>query len=782
MGQRTFKVNGRRKLFGIGLLAFGMGMGLAALAGPAISGSEQEKPIDAVLERIFAKNEFRGKFFGPARWLKSGNAYLTLEPSAGMKDAKDIVEVDAATGRPTVLVPAEKLVPPGGSKPLAIEDYDLSADSKRLLIFTNSARVWRAHTRGDYWVLDLASGKLTKLGKDAPASSLMFAHFSSDGSKAAYVRDNNLYVEDIESASTTALTRDGSATIINGTTDWVYEEELFLRDAYRWSPDGRSIAYWQFDTSGVEDYALLYDAGDHDHMMTHLDYPKFGLYPTELHYGYPETGTKNSAVRVGVVSGAGGATRWIAVPGDPRDNYIARIEWTPDSKELVIEHLNRLQNQNDVLLADAETGAVRTLFSDTDKAWVDLVGELKWLGGGKELLWTSELDGWRHVETISLATGATRTVTAGDFDIISVEGVDPKEEWFYFLASPANATERYLFRTRLDGSGAPVRLSPENEPGSHSYEVSPNFEWAIHTYSTFDAPPATDLVSLPDHRVARTLVDNTDLKTKLKDLNVSPVEFLRADVGEGVTLDGWLVKPVNFDPSKKYPLLIFIYGEPAGQTVLNAWMGQNNLFHRALVREGYLVASFDNRGTPAPKGRAWRKVIYGSVGVLSSKEQAAALQWLERERPYVDSTRVAVWGWSGGGTNTLNLIFRSPDLYKVGMAVAPVPDQRLYDSIYQERYMGLPQANADGYKQGSAINFAEGLQGHLLIVHGSGDDNVHFQGTELLVNRLIELGKSFDLMVYPGRTHAIVEGTGTRVHLYKLLARYLEEHLPPGPR
>jgi dipeptidyl-peptidase-4 len=379
-----------------------------------------------------------------------------------------------------------------------------------------------------------------------------------------------------------------------------------------------------------------------------------------------------------------------------------------------------------------------------------------------------------------------RTLTPGAFDVIEVLGVDPKEEWLYYMASPENATQRYLFRTRIDGTrndgkAKPERLTPANQPGSHSYHVSPDLEWAIHTYSTFDTPPVTDLVHLPEQKVQRVLEDNAKLRSNVKDLISSTVEFLRADIGDGVTLDGWLMKPKDFDPSKKYPVLVYIYGEPAAQTVVDRWDGFNGMFHRALARDGYIVASFDNRGTPAPKGSAWRKVIYGSVGVLSSKEQALALQAIEKTHPYIDPDRVAVWGRSGGASNTLNLMFRQPEVYKVGMAVAPVPDQRLYDTIYQERYMGLPEQNVEGYKSGSAINFAEGLQGKLLLVHGSGDDNVHYQGTELLVNRLIELGKPFDFMTYPGRTHSISEGSGTAYHLYSLLARYLEEHLPPGP-
>jgi dipeptidyl-peptidase-4 len=372
-------------------------------------------------------------------------------------------------------------------------------------------------------------------------------------------------------------------------------------------------------------------------------------------------------------------------------------------------------------------------------------------------------------------------LTHGDFDVISVAGVDKGEDWLYFLASPAGATESYLYKTRLDGTGTPERVTPAGEPATHSYQMAPDSGWAFHTVMTLDRPPATDLVRLPDHSSLRVLEDNHALQSKVQGLISSPAEFFQLDIGGGVSVDAWMIKPASFNPAKKYPVLVHVYGEPAGQTTRRLWHSDATLFHRAVANQGYLVVSFDNRGTPVPRGRAWRKAVYGSVGVLSSQDQAAALQAFERTRSYVDASRVAVWGWSGGGTNTLNLMFRSPDLYQVGMAVAPVPDQRLYDTIYQERYMGLPQQNPDGYRSGSAINFAAGLRGRLLIVHGSGDDNVHFQGTELLANRLIELGKPFDFMVYPGRTHAISEGPGTKLHLYTLLARYLEEHLPAGP-
>jgi dipeptidyl-peptidase-4 len=471
------------------------------------------------------------------------------------------------------------------------------------------------------------------------------------------------------------------------------------------------------------------------------------------------------------------------VPGDPRNNYIPRMDWAANSTELVLQHSNRSQNRNDVLLADAQNGAVRQIYSDEDNAWVDVMDDVRWLNGGREFLLLSERDGWRHEYSISRDGSHVRLVTPGAMDVVEVSAVDESAGWLYFIASPENATQRYLFRSRLDGSGAAERVTPPNTSGTHSYNISPDARFAFHTYSTFDVPPSLELISVPAHRTIRQLEDNAKVRDHASTLTRMPVEFLRVGIGEGVFLDGWMIKPPNFDSQKRYPLLIYVYGEPWGQTVLDSWEDGRTfwhfgLFHRVVASAGYIVVSFDNRGTPAPKGRAWRKVVHNALGPVVYDDQAAALRQLERDHPYVDASRVAVWGWSGGGSSTLNLIFRHPDLYQVGMAVAPVPDQRLYDSIYQERYMGLPQENATGYRESAAINFAEGLRGSLLLVHSSGDDNVHFQGSELLMNRLIELNKPFDFMEYPARTHELTEGAKTRLHLHSLLLRYLEEHLP----
>jgi dipeptidyl-peptidase 4 len=349
------------------------------------------------------------------------------------------------------------------------------------------------------------------------------------------------------------------------------------------------------------------------------------------------------------------------------------------------------------------------------------------------------------------------------------------------VASPDNPTQRYLYRARLDGSQL-QRVTPEDRPGIHRYEISPGGSWAIHRWSRFDTPPQVRLVRLPEHQAVRELVDNRELAERFESLGLPPVEFFRVEIGEGVCLDGFCLKPSDFDPQKKYPLLIYVYGEPAGQTVLDRWGGKTHLWHRMLAERGYVVMSFDNRGTPAPRGRDWRKVVYRQVGILAPAEQAAALRQVLAQRPYLDPQRVGIWGWSGGGSMALNAIFKYPKLYHTAMAVAPVADQRYYDTIYQERYMGLPDDNADGYQQGSAIAFAKQLEGNLLLVHGTADDNVHYQITELLIDELIRHNKRFTMMAYPNRGHAIHEGKNTTLHLRELLTAYLTQHLPPGAR
>jgi len=745
-------------------------LALFALAVPgAAFPAGQDKPFDPVLtlDRIFVTRDFAPERFGPARWMADGESYTTLEPSAEAKGGRDLVLYRAETGKREVLVSAARLVGTAGAEPLAIEDYSWSSDGGVLIIFTNSRRVWRQNTRGDFWTYDRRPGRLRRLGADFPPSSLMFAKLSPDGRLAAYVVANDIYIEDLAAGTVRRLTTDGGADIINGTSDWVTEEEFGVRDGFRWSPDSRSIAFWRFDTSGVPEFSMINNTD--------------GLYPRITAFKYPKAGQTNSVVKIGVVPASGGPPVWMKAEGDPRETYIPRLDWAGNSDEVIFQQLNRLQNTNDVFLGDVSTGEVRRIFRDRDDAWVEVMDSFVWLDGGKRLLWLSERDGWTHAYSFARSGSDVRLLTPGDYDVMSVEAVDERSGRLFITASPADPTKRLIYSVRLDGKGRPERLGPPSRMGVHRIDISPSGRWAIQTASSLDTPPRTDLIRLPGGESVRVLASNSALKAKVESLERKPVEFYKLDIGDGIQIDGWRILPPGFDPAKSYPLLIYVYGEPAGQTVQDAWGGSTYLWHSLLAQKGYIVASFDNRGTPAPRGRVWRKSVYRQIGLLASADQAAALRAALSAWPFVDPDRVGIWGWSGGGSMTLNAMFRYPDLYKTGISVASAPDQRLYDSIYQERYMGLPKDNPEGFKNGSPITFAGQLRGNLLIVHGTGDDNVHYQGFEMLVNELIASNKTFSMMSYPNRSHGISEGRGTTIHLYGMFARFLEENLPPGP-
>ena len=734
------------------------------VGGRLLTLSAQETALS--LEALFASPEFFGDPFGPAEWLDE-DRYTTLEPSRELRGGLEIVAYDAATGAREVLIPASELVPSGGSDPIGVEGYSWSADGDKLLIFTNTRRVWRTNTRGDYWVLDRTAGTLTQMGADFPEATLMFAKFSPDGTRVAYVQANDIYVQELASGLVTPLTADGSRTTINGTFDWVYEEEFSLQDGFRWSPDGTRIAYWQLDATGIRDFLLINDTDS--------------LYSFTIPIQYPKAGTTNSAARIGVVPASGGATVWMALEGDPRNHYPARMDWAASSDEVVIQYLTRLQNHLKLILGDAGTGAVRTVLTEVDEAWVEVVDDLAWLDEGRSFTWVSEADGWRRVYRVARGDGTAVPLTPDGEDVISVVAVDEPGGWLYYMASPDDPKASYLYRVPLEGApDRAERVTPAAASGTHRYQVAPGAGWAIHTVSSFDDPPTISLVNLPRHRQVRTLVTNDRLRSRVAAVHRTPVEFFRLDIGEGVVLDGWMMKPADFDPGKKYPLLVQVYGEPAGQTVQDEWGGHEMLWHHYLTQQGYVVVSLDPRGTPAPRGREWRKIVYGEIGTLASHDVAMGTMLLLSREEFLDPARVAIWGWSGGGSQTLNCMFRYPDVFGTGMAVAPVPDQRYYDTIYQERYMGLPQENAEGYAKGSPITYAHQLEGNLLLVHGTGDDNVHYQGTEALMNRLIEVGKPFDMMAYPNRSHGIYEGPGTTLHVYSLLTRYLMDHVPVG--
>lgn len=707
------------------------------------------------------------KYAGRFNWLPDSEHYMKIEQDETGKDV--IASYSCKDDERSVLIPAEQLTIDKSSGQSIIDQglgsVTFSEDENKVLLFTNTKKVWRYATRGDYWVLNRKSGELHKLGKGLPGSSLMFAKFSPDAEKVAYVSRNNIYVEDLTNKTYKAITTDGNDTIVNGTFDWVYEEEFDCRDGFRWSGDGRYIAYWQSNTSGTGWFDIINNVDS--------------IYPTVLHFPYPKAGTTNSSVKIGYVSSEGGSTTWLPIPGDPRNNYLPRMDFIPGTNQLFIQQMDRPQHSNKVWTATIGKDDLKTIFEDSDKAWVETNDQVKWLKNNKYFTWMSERDGWRHLYRVSADGKEMSLITKGDFDVISQVGLSEKTGYVYFIASPDNATQRYLYRAKLFGNGECELVSDSNQQGQHNYNISPNCNWAVHTFSNARTVPESDLQYLPSCKSVKKLTDNSNAQKEFDELGVNVKEFVKVRSGK-LLLDAWMLKPYNFDASKKYPVIIDVYGEPASSTVQDAW--SNSTWHQYLASLGYIIVSIDNRGAAAPRGREWRKCIYGEVGTFASEDQANGILDLARQYPFIDTERIGITGWSGGGSQTLNCMFRYPKVFKTGIAVAFVADQRLYDTIYQERYMDTPQNNPKGYENGSPINWADGLEGNLLLIHGTGDDNVHYQNCEMLVNKLIEEDKTFYQVSYPMRSHSISEGENTTRHLRITMVDFWLKNLPAGGR
>ena len=454
------------------------------------------------------------------------------------------------------------------------------------------------------------------------------------------------------------------------------------------------------------------------------------------------------------------------------------MEFIPGCNELFIQQMNRPQNTNKVWTVKIGETEAKNIFTETDAAWVETNDNIHWLKGNKYFTWESERSGFRHLYRVSRDGQEIVPITKGDFDYIHEVGMDTQKGLVYFIASPDNFTQRYLYQAKLFGKGEVKRLSPMEQFGQHSYSMSPSGKWAVHTFSNAETPPVIDMVAFPGHKSVRMITDNAEAKQQYRALGLQPKEFFQVRSGE-LMLDGWMIKPVDFDPNKKYPVILDIYGEPASSTVQDVW-GGGSLWHQHLANQGYIVMSIDNRGANTPRGREWRKCIYGEVGTFACQDQAQAIQDLGKQYSFIDLSRIGVTGWSGGGSQTLNCMFRYSDVFHTGIAVAFVADQRLYDTIYQERYMNTPQNNPEGYRKGSPIHYAAGLKGNLLLIHGTGDDNVHYQSCEMMVNELIRHGKIFSQISYPMRSHSINERQGTTYHLRKSMVDYWKKNLPAG--
>ncbi|NVK58419.1 MAG: S9 family peptidase, partial [Alteromonadaceae bacterium] len=653
------------------------------LTGCAPAPDKNEPPTPTLsLERIYTNNEFSAERAPYFRWLDDGSGYTVLESRTTHNEEDDseqsITGSDIVFYQPDgngrkVLISLEQLTPEGAKEALSIDDYQWSDDGQWALIFTQAQKVWRYRTRGDYWVLNLHSNTLYQLGGDEPApTSLMFAKFSPDSQKVAYVQNNNIYVETLGNKAVTALTTDGSDTLINGNFDWVYEEEFTITDGFRWSPDSSSIAYWQLDSSGVKFFTMINNTDS--------------LYPTLTKFPYPKAGEQNSAVRVGVVALSDRQTRWADLTGDNRDRYIPRISWAGTSDAVLIQDVNRPQNTNTLRLFDWQNNRLETIYTDHDDAFLEWYYQAEWQPDGSHFIWHSERDGWRHLYRISRDGSSIVDLTPGDYDVVDMITLNENTNSLYFTAAPEHPEQRFLFRTSLDGSSPPKRVTPAEFAGNNRYKMSKDASYAMHTHSRFNQPASSQIIKTDGHVTVTQLTSNQALKDKLTNEALPKHEFFQVEARDDVVLDGWIMFPPDMDSTKKYPVIFYVYGEPWGSTVQDSWSGKSYLWNSMMTQKGFIMVSVDNRGTRAPKGRDWRKSIYKKIGSITVRDQVDALDAIAKRWPQIDSSRVGVWGHSGGGSSTLNLLFRHGDKFHVGVSQAPVADIRYYDTIYQERY------------------------------------------------------------------------------------------------
>ncbi|MEQ1554199.1 MAG: DPP IV N-terminal domain-containing protein [Ferruginibacter sp.] len=695
-------------------------------------------------------------------WTADGLGYYEF------KDA-GIVKIEPKSNEEIVVVKKENLIPQGSSAAIKVQSFDYSNDKTKILLFANTAKVWRYKTKGDYWILNTTTNKLTQLGKNLPSQSLMFAKISPDSKYVAYVSDHNIFAEDIATGIVKKLTTDGTRKLINGTFDWVYEEEFNCRDGFRWSPDSKQIAFWKIDATKVRDYYML--------NTTDSVYSK--IIPVE----YPKVGENPSPAYIHVVNITNGAIKKMNIDGDAQQHYITRMEWSGNN-EIILQQLDRKQQESKLIYCNVSDASSATFWAENDEAWVDLNTDKpvgwNWINQQKEFIWVSEKDGWRHIYKISKDGKTTTLLTKGNYDIGTIKAIDETNNYIYFTASPKNATQLYLYRTKINnGKDMPEIVSNENLIGTHEYDMPPNGKMANHSFSNYNTYPVSEWITLPDNK---PFSPTKSIGKILKKDEKKNIEYVKITTEDNVVLDAWINKPKNFDSTKKYPVVFYVYGEPAASTVNNEFGNHSNFLYMGdMASDGYIQVAVDNRGTPSLKGAKWRKDIYRKIGTLNIRDMAMGAKKI-LENTYMDKSRVAVWGWSGGGSSTLNLMFNYPEIFQTGIAIAAVANQLNYDNIYQERYMGLPQENMDDFVKGSPINNVKGLQGKLLYIHGTGDDNVHYDNAEMLLNELIKYNKQFEFMAYPNRTHSISEGKGTGLHLATLYTNFLKKNCVPGAR
>ncbi len=751
----------------------GFGCAVAALlAVPVTAQSTGRAPLSA--DRIFRTRDFVAQGLPFVQWMKDGRSYLSLKSEIG---GTALVKVDAVTGAETLLVPAGVMKDASGAA-LEIEDVTLAPDESKALLFHSSVRVWRTNTRGIYHVVDFVSRVVTPLSPSslAPVPSApsgpgfmatglgsgasdpnlqMFAKFSPDGTRIAFARANDLWVKELRSGAETRLTSDGSDDIINGTTDWVYEEELGLRDAFRWSPDSRRLAFWRFDQSAVPAFPIV---------------DELGLYPRVSTVRYPKAGEANSRVTIHVI-GADGSNRHALDVGPDTAQYVTRLEWV-DSDSISVLRLPRRQVRLDVILVSATTGTGRIVVAERDAAYVNVEGEpVVWLADRQRFLLRSDRSGWQQYYLYHRDGRLVTRVTPDSMDVLELLTIDEKLRVAYVKIAAPTPTQQQLMRVSLDGRRA-ERLTQGD--GSHATLISPTSAFVFDAWSRLGVPPTVSLFSLPRMTKLKELTDNASLRARLVDQGIQPAQLFAIPMPDGTRLDAYRILPASFDSTRRYPVLMYAYGGPAAPEVVDQWGGARYLWHVSLAQLGYVVVVVDNRGA-AFRGREFRKATQLQLGMQETADQLDAARWLGRQS-WVDAARIGFWGWSFGGYLATMVAAKGGELFKAVIAVAPVTDWRLYDSIYTERFMSLPQENAARYRDAAPQNFVAGIRARFLLVHGTGDDNVHPQNSTQLIEQMIRANRPMQQLFYPNRTHSISGGNAT-VHLYEALTRFLRENL-----
>ena len=719
-----------------------------------VSGTTFAQTKAITVEDIWQTYEFIPKRVSGFNFLSDGSSFTRLENN-------QVVQYDLKTGNQTAVI-ADGNAFPAGEGYDAIADYSFSKDEQKLLLSSKSEPLYRRSSQAFYHVYDRATKQLTPV---YPAKRHRLATLDPAGKRVAFVVDNNIWIKDLTSGKTTQVTTDGAVNrIINGAADWVYEEEFSFSKAIHWSPDGKYLAYLKFDETDVPEF-------------TYTDFHN-AMYPEYNTFKYPKVGEENSTVSLHTFdTGTGKTTDLVTVNAKATDrwHYLPRVQWTTAGHQLTAQRLNRHQNELELLLFDLKTGEERAILKEASKYYVDVHDNLVFLEDGNQFIWTSEMDGWNHVYLYDLRyPEKRRQLTKGQWDVTNFYGFHDGE--IFFQAAKNSPLRREVYVQEVDGRDGPQALA--SAKGDNAAQFSDTYDYFVLTHSTINTAPTVAVMD-ENGRTVRRIIDNSELDRKAKAYGFQKVEFFDFTTPEGTTLNGYLLKPANMKAGRKHPLLMHVYGGPGSQQVLDNWRGQNMAWFQMLTQQGFVVAVVDNRGTGA-RGELMKKRTYLTLGKEETEDQIAAAKYLGA-KDFIDEDKIGIFGWSYGGFMALHCILQGNETFAAAVSVAPVTNWKWYDSAYTERYMRTYEENKEGYDKNSPIYYADRLKGDLLLVHGMGDDNVHFQHTAEMANALIMANKQFDTYFYPNRNHGIYGGP-TRLHLYTKMTDFLLESIGPDAR